>query len=337
MGTNTMVAAVGLVLGPVLGGALVAISWHWVFWFNVPVALLGSAWAAAVLRDLARPDAVRGLDLPGGVVFVIGLTGLTLGISKGGLTGWSSPVVIGGLIAGAVLLPLFVVIERHGRAPMLDLKIFRDRLFAAATAAAFINGLARFALMFVFVFYFQGAQGDGAVEAGIKLAPLAIGMLVFAPIAGVWADRHGSRLLSAGGMGLTAAGLAAMTTLQAQTPYWQSALWLALVGIGSGLFNSPNTAAMMGAVPAHRRGVAAATRTLAQNTGAVISIAFVMALVTNGIDKTTLFKIFSGITSGLSQATLDPFIANMHTALWVLAATSLIGVIVCAMRPSHRA
>jgi hypothetical protein len=128
-----------------------------------------------------------------------------------------------------------------------------------------------------------------------------------------------------------------MTTLQAQTPYWQSALWLALVGIGSGLFNSPNTAAMMGAVPAHRRGVAAATRTLAQNTGAVISIAFVMALVTNGIDKTTLFKIFSGITSGLSQATLDPFIANMHTALWVLAATSLIGVIVCAMRPSHRA
>jgi EmrB/QacA subfamily drug resistance transporter len=335
MGTNTMVAAVGLVLGPVLGGLLVTLSWSWVFWFNVPIALAGSVWAAIILRDLARPDAVRGLDLPGGIVFVIGLTGLTLGISKGGLTGWDQPVVIGGLIAGAVLLPLFVLIERHGRAPMLDLHIFRDRLFAAATGAAFLNGLARFALMFLFVFYFQGAQGDDAVEAGIKLAPLAIGMIVFAPLAGVWADRHGSRLLSASGMALTGLALAAMTTLQADSPYWQSALWLTIVGIGSGLFNSPNTAAMMGAVPAKRRGVAAATRTLAQNTGAVISIAFVMALVTNGIDKTVLFKIFSGITSGLAPSTLDPFIANMHTALWVLAATSAIGVVVCLLRPAH--
>src|SRR5215212_9953865 len=232
MGTNTMVAAVGLVIGPVIGGGLVAISWHWVFWFNVPLALLGSLWAAGVLRDLARPDTVRGLDIPGGVVFVLGLTGLTLGISKGGLGGWSDPVVVGGLIAGAVLLPIFVLIERGGRAPMLDLTIFSDRLFAAASAAAFLNGLARFALMFVFVFYFQGAQGDDAVEAGIKLAPLALGMLVSSPVAGVWADRHGSRLLAAGGMAVTAVGLAAMTMLQSHSAYWQSALWLALVGVG---------------------------------------------------------------------------------------------------------
>src|SRR4051795_1079419 len=96
MGTNTMVAAVGLVLGPVLGGVLVTISWHWVFWFNVPLGLAASAWAAFVLRELARPDAVRGLDIPGGVVFVAGLTGLVLGVSKGGLSGWSDPGVIGG-------------------------------------------------------------------------------------------------------------------------------------------------------------------------------------------------------------------------------------------------
>src|SRR5690349_19052157 len=82
MGTNTMVAAVGLVIGPVLGGLLVSISWHWVFWFNVPLGLAASVWAAFVLRELARPDAVRGLDVPGGLVFVTGLTGLVLGISR---------------------------------------------------------------------------------------------------------------------------------------------------------------------------------------------------------------------------------------------------------------
>src|SRR3954465_4982709 len=119
MGTNTMVAAVGLVIGPVLGGALVAISWHWVFWFNVPLGLAGALWAWLVLHELARPDAQRGYDLGGTAAFVGGLTGLTYGISKGGISGWSDPVVIGGLVAAAVLLPLWVLIERHGRAPML--------------------------------------------------------------------------------------------------------------------------------------------------------------------------------------------------------------------------
>jgi hypothetical protein len=106
------------------------------------------------------------------------------------------------------------------------------------------------------------------------------------------------------------------------------------VGVGSGMFNSPNTAAMMGVVPAQRRGIAAGARVLLQNTGAVISIAFVLAVVTAAVPKNVLFQIFSGINSGLSDAKLAPFISNMHTALWVLAATSVAGMIVSLMRPS---
>ena len=132
---------------------------------------------------------------------------------------------------------------------------------------------------------------------------------------------------------VSAAGLAAMTTLEVHTPYWQSMIWLALVGIGSGMFNSPNTAAMMGVVPAQRRGVAAGARTLLQNTGAVLSIAFVLAVVTSAVPKATLFAVFSGLTRGLSTQKLDPFISNMHIALWVLVATSLIGAVVCLLRP----
>ncbi|MGH2975238.1 MAG: MFS transporter [Solirubrobacterales bacterium] len=335
MGTNTMVAAIGLVLGPVLGGALVAISWHWVFWFNVPLAAAGAAWSALVLRELARRDAVRGFDLAGTATFVIGLTGLVYGISRGGISGWQDPLVIGGLALAAVLLPLFVLIEHRSRAPMLDLSIFRNRMFAAATGAAFINGLSRFALMFIFVFYFQGAQSDDPITAGIKLAPMALGMLVSSPLAGIWADRHGSRALAALGMLVSAAALAGMTTLEPQSPYWQSMLWLVLVGVGSGMFNSPNTAAMMGTVPVERRGIAAGARTMLQNTGAVISIAFVLAIVTSAVPKPVLFAIFSGLASGLSSAQLEPFIHNMHTALWVLAATSAFGAGVSLLRPRH--
>jgi EmrB/QacA subfamily drug resistance transporter len=335
MGANTMIAAIGLVLGPVLGGALVAISWHWVFWFNVPLALAGAAWGALVLRELAKPDVMRGYDLPGAATFVLGLTGLVLGVSRGGLSGWGDPIALVSLIAAAVLLPAWVAIERRTRAPMLDLSLFQSRLFAAAAGAAFINGLARFALMFVFVFYFQGAQGASPITAGVELIPLALGMLIASPVAGIYADRHGSRALAAAGMALTGVGLAAMTSLQVHSPYWQSALWLAIVGVGSGMFNSPHTSAMMGAVPAHRRGIAAGARTLLQNTGAVISIALVLALITAAVPRPTLFAVFSGLTKGLSSAKLSPFIANMHIALWTLTAIAAIGVAVCLMRPRH--
>jgi EmrB/QacA subfamily drug resistance transporter len=335
MGTNTMVAAVGLVIGPVLGGALVAISWPWVFWFNVPFGLIGSAWAWLVLHELAQRDTVRGLDLAGTATYVIGLTGLVLALSKGGLSGWSNALVIGGFAAAAIFLPLWFAIERRGLAPMLDLSLFENRLFSAASGAAFINGLSRFALMFLFVFYFQGPQGQSPIMAGLELAPMAVAMLISSPLAGVIADRHGSRGLAALGMVVSAAGLAGMTTLQAHTSYVWSALWLFIVGIGSGMFMSPNTAAMMGVVPEHRRGIAAGARVMLQNTGAVISIAFVMAIVTAAVPKDVLFKIFSGLASGLSTAQLDPFISNMHMALWVLAGVSLLGGAVSLMRPKH--
>jgi MFS family permease len=218
---------------------------------------------------------------------------------------------------------------------MLDLSLFSDRLFSAASGAAFINGLSRFALMFLFVFYFQGPQGQSPIMAGLELAPMAIGMLVASPLAGIYADRHGSRMLAALGMVVSAVGLAGMTMLQAHTAYVWSALWLLLVGIGSGMFNSPNTAAMMGSVPVHRRGIAAGARMMLQNTGAVLSIAFVMAVVTAAVPQDVLFKIFSGLTSGLSTQQLDPFISNMHLALWILAAVSLAGAAVSMLRPAH--
>jgi MFS family permease len=321
------------VIGPVLGGALVSISWHWVFWFNVPFTLVGCLWALAILRELAKPDKVRGYDVPGVVTFVAGLTGLVYGLSRAGLNGWTDTLTLGGIAVGVVLLPIFVVIERHHRAPMLDLSLFQNRLFSAATAAAFINGLSRFALLFLFVFYFQGVKGQDPITAGIELSPMAIGMLIASPLAGIWADRRGSRALAAWGMLLGAVSLAGMTTLGVHTAYFWSAFWLFLTGVASGMFNSPNTAAMMGTVPTYRRGIAAGARTMLQNTGAVISIAFVLAIVTSSVDKTTLFKIFSGVSSGLSDAALDPFVANMHTALWVLAATSVVGAGVSLLRP----
>ncbi len=340
MGTNTMVAAVGLVIGPVLGGALVDISWHWVFWFNVPFGIAGSLWAWSILREITGRSSDTQFDPVGTGTFLLGLTGLVYGISKGGVEGWGAPLVAPALIVAAVMLPAFVVVESRlgrsaARAPMLDLTIFHSRLFAAASAAAFLNGLARFALMFVFVFYFQGVQGNSPILAGLKLAPLAVGMLVSSPLAGIYADRNGSRTLASLGMLVTALGLGLMTLLQRDTSYWAPCAYMLIVGVGSGMFNSPNTAAMMGTVAPHRRGIASGARVLVQNTGAVLSIAFVLAVVTSSVPKSVLFAVFSGLAHGISTSRLAPFLDNMHTALWCLTAVSIIGAVVSFARPSH--
>jgi EmrB/QacA subfamily drug resistance transporter len=335
MGTNTMVAAIGLVIGPVLGGALVAIQWPWVFWFNVPFGLAGALWGWMVLHEVTGRSEDRSFDFLGTITFLIGLTGLVYGISKGGISGWGSSLVIPALIVAAVLLPAFVLVESRQKAPMLDLSIFNNRLFSTAAGASFCNGLARFALMFVFVFYFQGVQGNSPILAGVKLAPLAIGMLISSPAAGIWADRRGSRMLAVMGMLVTAVGLALMTTLGRNTSYLWPGVYMFIVGIGSGMFNSPNTAAMMGTVAPHRRGIAAGARVLVQNTGAVISIAFVLAVVTSSVPKQVLFSVFSGLANHISTAQLNPFISNMHTALWCLAAVSLLGAFISAARPKQ--
>jgi len=333
MGTNVMIGGIGLVLGPVLGGALVEISWHWVFWFNVPLGLVGTAWAALVLRELVRPEHAPSFDWWGTVTFVIGLTGLALGISRGGIVGWDDPLTIGALAAAVVLLPAFVLVERRAASPMLDLVMFGDRAFSAATGAAFLSGLSRFSLTFLFVLYFQGAQGDDPIIAGVKLAPLAVGMLIASPLAGAYADRRGARTLAAAGLLVSAAGMAGMTLLDTGTSYLEIAFWLLVSGVGSGMFNSPNTAAMMGGVPPHRRGIAAGTRMMLQNTGSVLSIAMLLAIVTSAVPTSVMLSIFSGLSSGLDDSALEPFIHNMHIALWVLAGTSVAGAIVSLMRP----
>ena len=333
MGTNVMVAAVGLVIGPVLGGVLVEISWHWVFWFNVPFGLFGTAWAWVVLQELVMPEREHRFDWWGTLAFVLGLTALTFGVSRGGIATWSGTVTVVAIASSMVLLPLFILIERRTEEPMLDLSLFADRRFSAATGAAFISGFSRFALTFLFVLYFQGALGDSPILAGVKLAPLALGMLLSSPLAGRYADRHDSRTLAAVGMFVSAVGIAGMTMLDTHTPYVQTGGWLLLAGLGSGMFNSPNTSAIMGAVPVHRRGIAGGTRMMLTNTGSVLSIAVLLAIVTAAVPKQTLLSIFSGLTAGLPPSALAPFIHNLHVACWVLVGTCIAGGGVSLMRP----
>jgi len=336
LGINAMVVGVGLILGPILGGFLTTLGWRTVFWFNVPIGLVGTIAAWRLLVEQSRPATQRSLDWAGSGLYLVGLLGLMTSLAFGGIYGWTTPWVLGGIVVFVVVTPLFVWVERRAKAPLLDLELFRDRLFTMGNLTGLLNGIARNGVLFLLVFYLQGAKGDDPVTAGILLAPLAVGLLVLSPISGALADRYGSRALATAGMVVTAVGLAGLMTLEIDTPYWQLALWQLIIGAGSGLFNSPNTSAVMGVVPPEKRGVGAGTRMMLTQTGFVVSIALAIGLVTTAMDPEVLLAIFSGSQVGAGGIDLAPFIDALHIAFAAGVVASLIGAGISLMRGEHR-
>ena len=332
LGINGMVIGAGLILGPILGGWLTQFGWRTVFWFNVPIGVFGTIAAASFLVEQATHGGRIRIDWLGSALYLVGLTGAVVGLAFGGIFGWTTPWVIAGLAAFVVATPLFILVELRTPDPLLDLSLFRIRLFAMGNLSGLLNGVARNSVLFLLVFYLQGAKGESPVEAGIRLAPLAAGLLVLSPISGALADRYGSRALATIGMIVTGIGLAGLTTLEVDTPYWQLALWQLIIGAGSGLFNSPNTSAVMGAVPAAQRGVGSGARMMLQNTGFVVSITLAIALVTTAMNPDVLLQIFSGTTSGSGDIALGPFVNALHLAFWAGVAASALGAVVSFMR-----
>lgn len=335
LGINAMVVGAGLILGPILGGWLTGFGWRTVFWFNVPIALVGTVAAWVLLVEPARERPRLTMDWAGSGLYLVGLMGLMVALAFGGLYGWTTSWVLGGILAFVIAAPAFLWVESHRKDPLLDLSLFRIRLFAMGNLTSLLNGVARNGVLFLLVFYLQGAKGDDPVMAGILLAPLAVGLLVLSPISGALADRYGSRLLATLGMVVTGIGLLGLTTLQVDTPYWQLALWQLVIGSGSGLFNSPNTSAVMGVVPPAQRGVGAGARMMLTNSGFVISIALAIGLVTSAMDPKVLLAIFSGSQVGSSGIDLGPFISALHVAFWAGVIASALGAVVSLMRGGH--
>ncbi|MGD0121860.1 MAG: MFS transporter [Candidatus Limnocylindrales bacterium] len=336
LGINAMVIGAGAILGPILGGWLTGFGWRTVFWFNVPIGLIGVLAAGILLVEQALPDRRVEIDWVGSLLYFVGLMGVMIALAFGGVYGWTTWWVVAGFLAFVVAAPIFLWVEGHHHAPLLDLTLFQDRLFAMGNLTGFLNAIARNGVLFLLVFYLQGARGEDPVTAGLMLAPLAIGLVVLSPISGVLADLYGSRALATAGMVITAIGLAGLVTLQTDTPYWQLAFWQLVIGAGSGIFNSPNTSAVMGVVPPSKRGVGAGTRMMLMQSGFVISIALAIGLVSASMDPKVLVAVFSGTQIGGGGIGLKSFIDALHLAFLVGVVASLLGAAVSLMRGEHR-
>ncbi|WP_242968394.1 DHA2 family efflux MFS transporter permease subunit [Sulfobacillus sp. hq2] len=340
LGINSIVIAVGMVLGPVLGGLLVTLfNWRWVFWFNVPVGILGTLWAARQLHDVTKPLQGQRIDFAGNVSYMLSLLGALIAITWGGIVGWHAPVVLIAAISAAAGFVFFIRWENTAPSPLLNLSLFRIRAFAMGNLSNLFIAMARGAIVLLFIFYFQGARGEDALEAGISVIPMAMAMGIIAPVSGWFADRIGARMLATAGaivMGIGLIGFA--TTISLNTPYIDIASWLVIAGIGNGLFNSPNTSAIMRAVNAHERGIAAGTRTMLLNTGNVFSIGMVLALVASTVPHPVMLAIFSGQPAHVDHTALTNFLRGLSLAFSVMAMMAFISAALSFLRePKHAA
>lgn len=336
LGVNQVALGAGFVLGPVVGGVLTAVSWRWVFGFNVPLALLGTLWGMWTLREPLTYGRQEHFDWAGGVVMALGLGSFLMALTVLGfplISGWIAWLLFG---VAAVLLPGFVYLELHEDAPTLDFRLFCDRLFSFACVALLLNTLARGAILFVLIFFLQGPYGMDPLMAGLMLAPFGVVFMLTGPLAGWLSDRIGSRILATLGLLMSAGALVGIATVRSETPYWVLAGYLALEGFGSGIFGTPNTTAIMTAVPPERRGVASAVRVVLNNTGQMVAIALAFPLAISKIPTTEMIHIFvHGGGMAAAPAALHAFEAGMTHIFWLSAAILVAGALISAMRPSH--
>ncbi|UZJ26694.1 MFS transporter [Rhodococcus antarcticus] len=333
LGINQVAAIAGSFLGLVIGGVLSEWDWRAIFWVSVPLGILGTVWSYRSLHELGERSPGK-IDWPGNLSFAVGLTALLAGITYGiqpyggHPTGWTNPWVLTGIIGGLALLVAFCVVESRVSDPMFHLALFRNRAFGLGNLAGFTASVGRGGLQFMLIIWLQGiwlplhgfSFETTPLWAGIYLLPLTVGFLVAGPLSGALSDRHGARPFATGGLALVALTFVLLLTIPVDFPYWLFALLIALNGVGSGLFSSPNAAAIMSSVPANQRGVASGMRGTFFNAGSALSIGVFFSLMVAGLATTLPGALSSGLQAqGISadvagQVAAQPPVGTLFSA-----------------------
>jgi EmrB/QacA subfamily drug resistance transporter len=319
IGAWSGIAGLAIAMGPLVGGIVVeGISWQWIFWLNVPIGLVLLPLALRLRESHGPPQR---LDLGGLALASAGLLGLVWGLVNGNSAGWSSPQIVGALTAGLVLLAAFVAWELRAPEPMLPMRFFRHRAFAAANSASLFMYFGMFGSIFLLTQFFQTAQGYSPLESGLRVLPWTAVPMVVAPIAGALSDRIGGRPLMAGGLALQAAGLAWIAAVTSpDVAYSSLVIPFLLSGTGMAMFFAPVANVVLSSVRGDEEGKASGANNAIREVGGVLGVA-------------VLASVFSH-AGGYGSA--QTFNDGLEPAIWIGAAVVLAGSLVSLLIPRLR-
>jgi len=316
-GVWSATGGLGVALGPVIGGAITEYSsWQWIFWVNVPIGLL-------LLPVLTRVRESRGgagrLDPIGTVLVTLGLFGVVFGVVRGNSHGWTSAQVLTSLIAGGLLLVAFIAWEMRAHAPMVPLRLFRNRGFAITNSIAMVMSFGMFGAVFLSAQFLQTVQGYSPLAAGVRTLPWTAMPALAAPVAGLLSDRIGARRIVAIGLALQAAGVAWLATVtRVDVPYPELVPAFVLAGLGMGLFFAPIARLTIDFAPANLQGVASGTSNALRQLGTVLGVAVLSAV----------FSAVGGFASGQS------FVDGLRVAQVVGAVVLTVGALLALALPA---
>jgi len=315
------VSGLGVALGPVIGGAVVdGVSWHWIFWINVPVGLVVGALAIARLSESRGPN--TRIDAPGVALASGGLLGITFGLVRANALGWTSAPVLGALAVGVTLLVGFSLWELRARTPMLPMHFFKARGFSATNGVMLTMFFGMFGSIFLLAQFFQTAQHYSPLQSGLRTLPWTGMPMLVAPIAGLLSDRLGSRVLMFTGLVLQTTALAWFALVLSPTmPYSAVIGPFIIAGTGMALVFAPSANAVLSAVAAHEAGLASGATNAIREVGGVLGIA-VLA---------TVFSRAGG------YATPQTFVDGLTPALVVGAIVLGVGAVAALFVPGARA
>jgi EmrB/QacA subfamily drug resistance transporter len=329
LGINLMAANLGNIAGYTLSGVMITLlGWRSIFLINIPVGIFGTVWGYMRLKEIGVKTAGQKFDYSGSILYCIGLATILLALAIGDPLSKRNLAV---LAAGLVVFIAVIFVEVRQKYPTLDLKLFKIRAFAAGNTASFLNALAFACGPFLRSLYLQLILGYSALKTGILLIPMEIIMFFLSPISGRLADRYGSRILSSVGLALNAAALIWFSTLNEKSSYGSILISLVAFGIGIALFVSPNVSAIMGSVPAEKRGVANGIRMTLNQTAGVLSVPFSLLLMTLVMPYDKLSKIV-GSSQLTSSNEIPIFMKAINHACLILGIIVLFAIIPSLLR-----
>ena len=330
LGIIAVSVSVALITGPVLGGILTSyFGWQSIFYVNIPIGIGAFIWALKSLPSTRSEKVVR-FDFAGAGLLFIALVLIVFPLSYGDKAGWKNPLIIGGLTAGILIFIAFFITEKRIKNPMLDLGLFKSRLFSMANISLLLSFMAQFCITFIMPFYLIDFRDFTPSKAGLILIAAPAVIMIVAPLAGYLSDKFDTRFMSSAGMAVFSLGLFLLSTLQQDTNIIVIIAFLAITGFGIGFFSTPNNNAIMGAVPHDKRGLASSMIAMMRNMGMVFGVAISGSVFSSRFDYLSKLLQLRDLSGSIVRS--QAFSGAVKTTFIVAAILSCIAVLTSLIR-----